>query len=278
MNHSQTQLWSFPEVDKTADSHRLVNFLDNAFSLHEVKQIKRQSYELLDLREGEKILEVGCGTGEDVLALSEKTGVSGLVVGVDNSEIMIAAARQRAAGTASKAEFHLADAYDLKFSDNEFDACRAERLFVHLKEPAEALREMVRVIRPSGRVLALEGDFETLIINHPDRKLTRRIINYLCDQFANGWIGRELPSLFKAAGLTDIKVLPVNLSLLDFASVDTFWMLTETVSSAAVNNVISNSEANDWLNDLKRSDQSGAFFCNTTGFIVTGRKGDQTKI
>jgi hypothetical protein len=56
---------------------------------------------------------------------------------------------------------------------------------------------MARVARPGGRILAFDFDWGTLIIDHPDKETTRTIIRTYSDSIRNGWIGRQLPRLFK---------------------------------------------------------------------------------
>ena len=91
------------------------------------------------------LLDAGCGTGSDVLKIAEKVGISGKVIGVDASESMIAESRRRAEGTPLPVEFRTSDVQHLDFPDNTFNACRADRIFVHLSNPAQALSEMIRV-------------------------------------------------------------------------------------------------------------------------------------
>jgi ubiquinone/menaquinone biosynthesis C-methylase UbiE len=79
---------------------------------------------------------------------------------------------------------------------------------------------MARVVKPGGRVVVLDRDIETRTIDVPDRALTRRILNFWCDSFLGGWIGRQLPRLFREAGLSDVTVEPVTVIDRDFAAFD----------------------------------------------------------
>jgi ubiquinone/menaquinone biosynthesis C-methylase UbiE len=106
---------------------------------------------MLNLRLGQRILDVGCGPALDAAELSARIGARGELVGVDLSEAMITAARRRAGALDTPTRFEIASAYDLPFDEASFDACRAERLFMHLPEPQRALPEMRRVTRPGGR-------------------------------------------------------------------------------------------------------------------------------
>src|SRR5579872_1062657 len=92
---------------------------------------KRRTYEAQGLAAGMRVLDVGCGTGDDVRAIAEIVGTSGKVVGIDPSAAMIREARTR--GVPGNVEFLEASAESLPFESASFDASRAERVFVHLR-------------------------------------------------------------------------------------------------------------------------------------------------
>ena len=131
---------------------------------------------------------------------------------------------------------------------------------------------MVRVTRPGGRVVVFEGDWETLIIDAGDRTVTRKITNAFCDSIRNGWIGRQLPGLFKQYGLVDIAVVPDTLMTADYALIDQLLGLRTTVERVQTAGEISASEAAAWLADLEQRSQAGRFFAAITAFAISGRK------
>jgi SAM-dependent methyltransferase len=95
---------------------------------------------------GQRVLDVGCGTGRLAAALAER---GARVWGVDPSEEMLRQARSNAAG---KAAFKLARAEALPFKDDWFDRA-VLRLVVHLVDRQQAFREIARVLGPGGRVV-----------------------------------------------------------------------------------------------------------------------------
>jgi ubiquinone/menaquinone biosynthesis C-methylase UbiE len=272
MSAKQPDVAFFDCVDQARDPQFLVNWLDAASAMESARKWKQQTFALLDIKEGDQVLDVGCGPGDDVRALSRIVGDTGRVVGVDSSQIMIAEAQQRLEGLDLPVEYDVQSVYDLGFPDGTFDACRSERLFVHLESPQQALAEMARVARSGASILCFEADFETLIIDGPDRPLTRRMLNFLCDSLRNGWAGRQLRALFTVSGLTQITMTPVNLIHTDYTAADNFWLLRQTAESAKESNLISAAEADHWLNHLQQASQSQRFFCAATAFIVAGRK------
>jgi SAM-dependent methyltransferase len=117
---------------------------------------------------------------------------------LDASEIMISEARRRAEACAVPVpvSFVVGDAQALPFPDSSFDVRRAARLLEHVPDTAQVLAEMVRVTRPGGRILVFDIDWDTLIIDHPDKDTTRIFVSSHADSIRNGWIGRQLPRLF----------------------------------------------------------------------------------
>jgi ubiquinone/menaquinone biosynthesis C-methylase UbiE len=139
----------FQSVDAASDFAVFSNCLTLIDSLPFFAECKRESYDLLGAKPGSRILEVGCGLGDDALSLARLVAPDGSVVAVDGSQTMITAARERH-GDVVGLSFDVADAAQLPFADASFDAARVDRVLQHIADPASAVREMVRVIR-SGR-------------------------------------------------------------------------------------------------------------------------------
>ncbi|MFJ7769959.1 class I SAM-dependent methyltransferase [Streptomyces sp. NPDC097107] len=106
----------------------------------------------LGLREGDHVLDAGCGTGRALPALRAAVGPSGLVVGADLTPAMLQAAVR--AGRGRDGRLLLTDVAALPLRSRTLDAVLAAGLVAHLPDPAGSLRELARVVRPGG-VLAL---------------------------------------------------------------------------------------------------------------------------
>ncbi len=126
------------------------------------KDMVRQRSEhmrFLSPKPGEQILELGSGNGIFARDLVESVGSEGHVIGLDFSEAILETARH----ICPDGEFVQGDAQDLPFEDGTFDAIAAAQLFCFLGDVERALLEAYRVLKPGGRIVILDTDWDTLI-------------------------------------------------------------------------------------------------------------------
>ncbi len=97
---------------------------------------------------GDRVLDVACGTGALTCAAARRTGGDGSVVGVDINEAMLAVARRKPQAV----QWHHGEAESLPFPDGSFDAVVSQFGFMFFADQIAALREMLRVLRPGGRL------------------------------------------------------------------------------------------------------------------------------
>jgi len=148
-----------------------------------VQQPKQRTYELMHIQPGSKVVDVGCGPGTDTIALAHLVGPTGQVVGIDFNATFLAQADERAdqAGVRTWVTHQHADATNLPFEANTFDACRSERLLQHLPHPEQAVAEMVRITRPGGWLVIADADWGTLSIDTSEIAIERRLVRLEAD-------------------------------------------------------------------------------------------------
>jgi len=196
----------------------------------------------------------------------------GEVVGIDSSEAMVAEATRRAEGTGLPVAFRRGDAHHLEFADGAFDGCRVRRVLTHLAEPQRAVAEMARVTRPGGRVVAYEADWETFVLDAADRAVTRAVVHLRCDHIRNGWMGRQLPRLFKRAGMTEVVAEPLASTQTDHARGMALFELEIYAQRAQEAGLVTEAAASAWLAQLAQAGDEGTFLAGVTGFLVSGHK------
>jgi demethylmenaquinone methyltransferase/2-methoxy-6-polyprenyl-1,4-benzoquinol methylase len=129
--------------------------LSAALSFWQDPRWRRALVDVLDPRDGQRILDVATGTGMVVAELRRRADCT--VVGVDQSAAMLARARARfAVAPAGRVELIEAQAERLPFPDASFDALSFTYLLRYVDDPAATLTELARVVRPGGRVASLE--------------------------------------------------------------------------------------------------------------------------
>ena len=163
---------------------------------------------LLDVAPGERVLDVGCGSGVLTRTLARRVAPGGRAIGLDASSALLKVARELAdeAGLGGLIEFREGDCRQLPFPDASFDAVVAATTLSHVPGAGRALAEMVRVTRPGGRVGVFDVDGDLTLFAHPDRELTRRIVAAFSDHgWVNGWLVRGLPTLLADLGIVNVK-------------------------------------------------------------------------
>ncbi len=152
-----------------------------------------------------RILDVGCGLGEAVLALASDLGAGGEVVGIDASNAMLQVARDQSKGVAYPARFSVGDAHCLDEPTGYFDVARSERLLQWLADPSVAVGELARVLRPGGRVCLIDTDWSTLRLDVGDNWISAMVREAMrTERRRPSNVGGRLGALVRAAGFDSI--------------------------------------------------------------------------
>ena len=261
---------AFCDIDGTGRAGDFITYLDQAAD--HFRPLKVFAHSLLQLRPGERILDVGCGCGDDLRELATLVTPNGCAVGIDSSQAMIDEARQRTAGCELPLQFEPGDAGRLPWPADYFDACRADRVFQHLPDPERALNEMLRVLKPGGRVLIVDRDWGMVAVDASDVSTTRVILNRACAGIRNGWMGRRLGGLFKKAGVINAQVQTQSISINSFAVADTLLDLRVVRDHAIAEGLVTQDVAAKWLDDLLERDAAGRFLATLTLYLACGTK------
>jgi ubiquinone/menaquinone biosynthesis C-methylase UbiE len=236
------------------------------------KRLRARALDILALKPGEHVIDVGAGSGDITIELARKVAPGGRAFAVDPSAGLLERARAAAhqAGVGHAVDIRVADGRALPFGA-AFDAAVCHWVLLHVDRPQDVVAEMKRVTRRGGRVLSVEMDWETVMVQPGDRSITRRILHLDADRKLDPWIGRRLPGMFAAAGFASVSVQPMLLT--DQGTEDRVWLdwLLERGLAALEAGVVSPEEYAAWTDDLKAAHAAGTFFFAVVQFAVLGR-------
>jgi SAM-dependent methyltransferase len=154
-------------------------------------------------------LDVGCGTG--FLSL-ELAGRGHRVTGIDFAPQMLAEARKKAATQGVAVRFEAGDAEQLRFAEGSFDLVMTRHVLWTLPHPEQAIDEWIRVLRPGGRLAAMDSQFDPSVLERSPQN-ARSSAEYagIGDRlpFLGGRPQSEIEALFRAHGLADVGGDPV---------------------------------------------------------------------
>ncbi|HLI80176.1 MAG TPA: methyltransferase domain-containing protein [Candidatus Binataceae bacterium] len=256
----------FTSVDQQSDPSAWVACLDKLHREPFYAAYKQRVAVLMEPHAGELLLDVGGGAGDDARALAMHHRCR--TMALDRSFTMMRECHARGGVIAI-----VGDASALPFRDNSFDGCRADRTFQHLLEPHRALREMVRVTRPSGRVVVVDPDYDTQVMEFPDQELERRVLRFRADHgLRHGTLAHRMPAMFRDAGLDSISVEPMTLLVRDPAAVDNVMGLRTWARSAHRAGLLDASDVTRWEDLYDTTVRAGSFLYAVTFFITSGLK------
>jgi ubiquinone/menaquinone biosynthesis C-methylase UbiE len=239
-------------------------YLDRVAAMAAARSYKQVMLDLLDLRPGQTVVDLGCGPGTDLTALAVAVGPAGTVVGIDASPDMIDQARARTAELAS-VDARVADLQELPFDGSSVDRARTDRSLQHVPNPARVLAETRRVLRPGGLLIMGEPDWDSLAIDYPDVEVARGYTRHVADRIVrNGVIGRQLARLASEAGYTVTEVVPITSTFRDARDADQIFGLQRNTQRAVAAGYLPAGAARDWLRHLAAE----PFFAAVTLYIV----------
>jgi ubiquinone/menaquinone biosynthesis C-methylase UbiE len=204
-------------------SHRTVMRSDAALDLtsdlwmHSHFRAMAEVYQWLlsqaELLPGDRVLDLGCGSGTHFAWIAAIVGPEGRITGGDPDEQNLDIARQRMRGQpwAGQVELHQGPLYPLPFADGSFDAVWCAGSLQYVADPVAALREMVRVVRPGGKVAAQDVEMHPLLLGPMPDELLIALKDCLprgetgSEGFVDWFTGHKLRGYLHRAGLREVR-------------------------------------------------------------------------
>lgn len=250
---------------------RTSRHLEAAYMAPDVVEQRRLVIQALALQPGENVLDIGSGPGFLAAEMAAVVGDQGSVHGVDTSESMlaIAAHRERAPGSAPT-EFRAGDALELPYPDASFDVAVSTQVYEYVEDMPAALAQVRRVLRPGGRLLILDTDWDSVVWRSSDRDRMRRVFAAWDEHLADPHLPARLTGLLADAGFT--VTLRTTIPILN-AGFD-----PDTYSAGLIGFVtgfvpgrqgITEDEARAWADDLVGQGSDYFFSINRYVFVAT---------
>lgn len=258
-------------LDRIAETHaaNLVQVLDLQAGNPGIRRMRAWVIEALALDAGDHALDIGSGTGSEVIAMAEVTGPNGDAVGLEPNPTILAIAEERATAAGSSARFVAGDAYTQPFEDATFDAIRCERVYQHLTDPERATAEIARVLRPGGRVVLVDSDWATSIIHPGDAEIIRAFTDRRDRNTPNAFAGRRLRGQLAAAGLAVDEVRSESV----ITEADGAQTLIRMVMERAVDEGFLTTEQREkFVTEFEAGVQRGDFHFSVTMFAALAHK------
>jgi arsenite methyltransferase len=230
----------------------------------------------LALSPGEHGLEVGCGIGFLACEMAGEVGSAGHIVGLDNSPDMIAAAQDRAQreGLSARLEFVVGDAARFGFRSATFDFLVAVQVYLYVADIERALAEAARVLRPGGRLIIVDTDWDSCVWFTCDRDRHRRVLAARLRELAQPHLPPLLPGLLRQAGLNLLRVEVHPILNLRYERDSFSAGLIEATPKIVTNFGIEPAEAEAWANDLKSRISENDYFFSLNRYLFLARRSE----
>ncbi|GAA1976704.1 hypothetical protein GCM10009798_42380 [Nocardioides panacihumi] len=193
-----------PETIGDEAVEQMVAILDLQDGAPSIERLRAWALAAADVRPGDICVDVGSGTGtmtRRLAALARVDSTPGKALGIEPNVTLREIAVRRAAGARSHAQFGPGLATDLPLPDGVADVVWCERVLQHVPDPAAAIAEIARVLRPGGRAVLLDSDHESRVESDMDPDVARALTTAFMSQLANPRAARNIPRQASAAGL-----------------------------------------------------------------------------
>jgi SAM-dependent methyltransferase len=271
-------LTGYRAVDAQPDTTLLMRGMDTVAGWPAVRQLRAWERERLALAQGDRLLDVGCGPGNVVIELSAAVAPTGSALGLDVSDAMIEQGRIRARTSGAAVEFRVADAQSLPLATGTVDACRSERMLQWVRDIDQAASELVRVLRPGGRLVVTDTDWCSTTLDLPDQELVGSVLQAMQAARGPGFrVGAHLLNLFRDHGLVDMAVTAATHVWTAWdpdagPDVTGFFPIRHIIPQLAGAGLLDRGTADRFVTELESAARRDRIFMSLTMYSVFGRK------
>jgi len=237
-------------------------------AIYEVPKIAARrslTMDLLDLQQGEHVLDIGFGPGYFAAELADRVGATGKVEGIDFSESMLGVAQFNCSDK-SQVNLQVGDAKELPYPNQSFDAAIAVQVYDYVDDIPAALSELSRVLKPGGRAVIADIDWGTLIWHTEDEERTTKFLKVLNEHFATPHMPRKLRTWLKG---TDFVVKKVDSLVMLNTEIDPYVFGLTKIAGRFITgrHGITAEDVAAWEADLDKMNQDGTYFFSANQYL-----------
>jgi ubiquinone/menaquinone biosynthesis C-methylase UbiE len=193
---------------------RMANSYDSymkKITLGRENSLRKMEVNLAQIKSGDCVLEVGCGTGTLTLAAKQHAGQSGKVFGIDIIPEMIEISQRKAAQAKLDVTFQLGSIDNIPSPDNQFDVIMCSFMIFHMSVEVrrKGIAEIYRVLKPKGRLMVLD-------LALPAHGVSRAIAKVLLGFMLKHDL-KELLPMMESSGFSGIQISQANFRILGFS-------------------------------------------------------------
>ncbi|WP_448624827.1 methyltransferase domain-containing protein [Geodermatophilus sp. URMC 64] len=245
--------------------------LEEVYTTDDVVGQRRSVLERLALQPGERVLDVGVGPGLLAAEAARAVGPGGRVCGIDVSASMLALAQRRASVTGGATlELRQGAATAIPYPDAAFDVAVSTQVLEYVADVPAALAELHRVVRPGGRVLLLDTDWDSVVWRSGDDARTRRVLAAWDQHLADPHLPRRLSGClreagFEVQGVHALTLLNVGYEPRTFSA----GLLGMIAAFVAGRDGLTEADAEAWADDLRAQGRDWFFSLDRFVFLAT---------
>ena len=245
--------------------------LEKSYQLPEIVRQRQHTLNRLSVKRGEQILDVGCGVGFLSYEIALQTGDSGRVSGIDQNSEMIRHANNRCKSLRNT-EFSEANAEDLPFPEESFDAACCTQVLLYVNDVAQVLSGIRRVLKPAGRIIIVETDWRGVVLNSDYDSITRKIFSAWDTVVPSPNLPVRLGPLLVDNGFCNVYVEPIPILNKEYTpSQFSHGMMNWITRNALKKGVITKEQSQKWLDDLDEKGKSGNYFFCVNRFLFSAQ-------
>jgi arsenite methyltransferase len=236
----------------------------------DIAEQRRAVRSRLGLSPGASVIDIGSGPGLLAAEMAAEVGPSGRVCGIDISADMIAMSAQRPLPPGSApVEFLRAGVEQIPYPDGTFDAAVCTQVLEYVADIPRALAEIRRVLRPGGRVVLLDTDWDSIVWHSSDPARMERVLGAWAEHLVDPWLPRTLRGSLRRAGFAP--ELPAVVPLLNVGYTDTMYSVRAIPLIASYvpgHRGVTPAEAEAWAEDLRSMGDDYFFSLNRYLFVA----------